>query len=413
MDLSLRSQPGLRDPELDVADVSWPSAVGPVAAAARVRAGAVPESVARETAARRAVDRVDDDLAAARACGARLVTPEDPTWPHWAFTAVDHAARPTPRAESRRHQRSSVNAAPQRPGRRHPRRAPGALPAHGPGDVAALSCAGEAGSDRYCFAPASIDYLAGHDREFGAVGAPDSDELSDPAAHCDNADFLEGGYPRTRDQATDSLVACVNHMRTRFGEGVEAAQGLLDDQGQVNPSAVNLQPPCRSHRDSEHRAKCLAMEGLGRALHGTQDFYAHSNWADQADPTRPIGDDNPPGLNQPGPSAVLDLRGETTPSLPAELRPAVSWCGTRFPVSPNAAAGHPCGAQQGPGVDRPRDREDHGPDDAARDGRGQLREGCVRGGRRDPPTVDGFSIGADGALWAGERRAHGLCADAR
>ena len=184
---------------------------------------------------------------------------------------------------------------------------------------AALSCAGEAGSARSCFAPASIDYLAGHDREFGAVGAPDSDELSDPAAHCDNADFLEGGYPRTRDQATDSLVACVNHMRMRFGEGVEAAQGLLDDQGQVNPSAVNLQPPCRSHRDSEDRAKCLAMEGLGRALHGTQDFYAHSNWADQADPTRPIGDDNPPGLNQPGPSAVLDLRSETTPSVPAEL----------------------------------------------------------------------------------------------
>ena len=61
------------------------------------------------------------------------------------------------------------------------------------------------------------------------------------------------------------------------------------------------------------------MEGLGRALHGTQDFYAHSNWADQADPTRPIGDDNPPGLNQPGPSAVFDLRSETTPTVPAEL----------------------------------------------------------------------------------------------
>jgi len=61
------------------------------------------------------------------------------------------------------------------------------------------------------------------------------------------------------------------------------------------------------------------MEGLGRALHGSQDFYAHSNWADEADPTRPIGDDNPPGLNQPGPSAVLDLRSETTPSVPAEL----------------------------------------------------------------------------------------------
>ena len=184
---------------------------------------------------------------------------------------------------------------------------------------AALSCAGDAGSDPFCFAPGSIDYLAGHGREFGAVGAPDSDELSDPAAHCDNADFLDGGYPRVHDQATASLVACVNHMRTRFAEGVEAALGLLDEQGQVNPSAVNLQPPCRSHRDSEDRAKCLAMEGLGRALHGAQDFYAHSNWADQADPTRPIGDTNPPGLNQPGPSAVLDLRSAEPPSVPAEL----------------------------------------------------------------------------------------------
>ena len=40
-----------------------------------------------------------------------------------------------------------------------------------------------------------MDNLAGHDREFGAVGAPDSDELSDPSAHCDNADFLPTSPP--------------------------------------------------------------------------------------------------------------------------------------------------------------------------------------------------------------------------
>jgi len=72
------------------------AAVGPVEAAARVRAGAVAESVARETAARRAVERVDDDLAAAHACGARLLTPEDPAWPHWAFTALENAAYGSP-----------------------------------------------------------------------------------------------------------------------------------------------------------------------------------------------------------------------------------------------------------------------------------------------------------------------------
>ena len=74
------------------------------------------------------------------------------------------------------------------------------------------------------------------------------------------------------------------------------------------------------------------MEGLGRALHGSQDFYAHSNWADEADPTRPIGDDNPPGLNQPGPSAVLDLRsrGAAERARRAHDR-LLRGAGTRFP----------------------------------------------------------------------------------
>ena len=61
------------------------------------------------------------------------------------------------------------------------------------------------------------------------------------------------------------------------------------------------------------------IEALGRVLHGAQDFYAHSNWADEADPARPIGDENPPGLNLPGPSPVLDLRSPMPPSVPADL----------------------------------------------------------------------------------------------
>lgn len=57
------------------------AAVGPVEAAERVRGGAVPECVATETAARRAVDRAGADLAAAEAVGVRLLTPEHPDWP--------------------------------------------------------------------------------------------------------------------------------------------------------------------------------------------------------------------------------------------------------------------------------------------------------------------------------------------
>ena len=62
--------------------------VGPVTAAARVRVGDVPDAVAAETAARRTVDRVEADLAAARAVGARLLVPEEPDWPQWAFAPL-------------------------------------------------------------------------------------------------------------------------------------------------------------------------------------------------------------------------------------------------------------------------------------------------------------------------------------
>src|SRR5215210_5805144 len=62
--------------------------MGPVGAAARVWAGDVPEAVAAETAARRTVDRSEADLAAARAAGARLLVPEEPDWPQWAFAPL-------------------------------------------------------------------------------------------------------------------------------------------------------------------------------------------------------------------------------------------------------------------------------------------------------------------------------------
>ena len=184
---------------------------------------------------------------------------------------------------------------------------------------AALACAGGARSIHDCFEPRSMDFLAGHDREFGGVGAPDSDEIFDPAAHCDNADFLPTDYPITRDVATAGLVDCVNHLRIRFDEGVERAGELLDVDGHVIPDEVSFDTECKVFEASERRAKCSTLEAFGRVLHGTQDFYAHSNWADDADPARQIGADNPPGLNRPGPAPVLDLRSETPPVVPTAL----------------------------------------------------------------------------------------------
>src|SRR3954454_22542704 len=184
---------------------------------------------------------------------------------------------------------------------------------------AALACAGDGGSEADCFQPRSIDLLAGHAREFGAVGSPDRDELSLPAAHCDNVDFLAGDYSRTRDQATSTLIDCVKQLQLRFQEGLESAGAILDGNGDVLPEEVGVDPECDFADSGDARAKCGVLEGFGRVLHGAQDFYAHSNWADAADPTQPVGVDNPPGLDLPVPSPVLDLRSSATPSVPPEL----------------------------------------------------------------------------------------------
>jgi hypothetical protein len=204
---------------------------------------------------------------------------------------------------------------------------------------AALACAADPGPGDGCFEPASMDVLAGHDREFGGVGAPDSDEISVPAAHCDNADFLEVSYPRTRLQATAGLVDCVDHLRDRFAEAVDGAGALLDVEGRIVEEEVDLDVECRVFEAAEGRARCAVLEAFGRVLHGVQDFYAHSNWADQADPARAIGADNPPGLDLPAPSSVLDLRSGTPPAVPEELAtgcyvlrdevPGVGECGGR------------------------------------------------------------------------------------
>jgi len=65
--------------------------LGPVEAAERIRRGAVPDVVRSATGARRTVDRVDADLEAAAAVGARLLVPEDADWPRWAFAAYPAA----------------------------------------------------------------------------------------------------------------------------------------------------------------------------------------------------------------------------------------------------------------------------------------------------------------------------------
>jgi DNA processing protein len=66
--------------------------VGPVEAAGRIRRGQVDDTVARQTEARREIDRAAEDLELVARRGGRLITPADDEWPVLAFTAFGSAA---------------------------------------------------------------------------------------------------------------------------------------------------------------------------------------------------------------------------------------------------------------------------------------------------------------------------------
>ncbi|WP_438487298.1 CinY protein [Streptomyces sp. S186] len=192
---------------------------------------------------------------------------------------------------------------------------------------AALACAPGVPSDGSCFEPRSLAQLAGQRWTFGAVGAPDSDEVLNSAAHCDGADYLDTkGYPRSRQQATEALRGCIAHLQARFGQGVAAAGGALDARGRVLASETNLRRDCTFTLGLRGRAKCEAIEGFGRALHGVQDFYSHGNWTDRTDPSRPVGVANPPGLGRSAPSPLLDLTAPAPPPPQAVPRNLTTGC---------------------------------------------------------------------------------------
>ncbi|KAF2847350.1 hypothetical protein T440DRAFT_520921 [Plenodomus tracheiphilus IPT5] len=155
----------------------------------------------------------------------------------------------------------------------------------------------------------------------GMVGS--SDDVLDPnlfpeeaPAHCDDADFLNvREYPRTREQATQQLQKCVDHLRMRFGQAARGVARILNANNQINASMADLDPGTQcSHRhltvtdNTQDKAKCVALEGFGRAFHGIQDLYSHSNWADLPDTYQAMSTDNPPGLHRTDTATFLDLR---------------------------------------------------------------------------------------------------------
>ncbi|RFU39936.1 CinY protein [Actinomadura logoneensis] len=160
---------------------------------------------------------------------------------------------------------------------------------------AALACPHGKASDNYCFEPDSLSELAGARGKGGAIGAPDlGREVFRQEAHCDNADYLaQSGYPQSRADASKHLLGCVDHARERMENAATEAARLLNGKGAVDSKQVGLSVRCVFNQ-SRGRAKCDAIEQFGRGLHAVQDFYSHSNWADQAG-SGPISVTNPPG----------------------------------------------------------------------------------------------------------------------
>ncbi|MFF7534148.1 hypothetical protein [Streptomyces bobili] len=156
-----------------------------------------------------------------------------------------------------------------------------------------------------------ITLTAMADARDGAVNANDHRPYFDLGPlHCDNADYLGSryadAYPRTRDEATTELLACIRTSVARFRNAVRAADGLVDADGTVRADQSDLSSPC-AWDEKAGRAKCAVLEQLGRGWHQIEDFYAHSNWSDRSAPG-PIGLDNPPGLGRTELAPFFDIR---------------------------------------------------------------------------------------------------------
>lgn len=162
----------------------------------------------------------------------------------------------------------------------------------------------------------SLDALA--DAKRGAIVADDQGAYFDLGPlHCDNADYFQSRpdaapYPRTREEATDELLACIQASVARFNRALYAADRLVDRAGRVRADQVSLSKACDFKDGDTGPAKCDVIEHLGRGWHPIEDFYSHSNYADEHDPTEPVSVTNPVGLRRTVVAPFFDIRGYST-----------------------------------------------------------------------------------------------------
>ncbi len=171
----------------------------------------------------------------------------------------------------------------------------------------ALAC-GLTGGGNDCIEAKTLTELAGGDDNFGAVGIPDRGSLLlVNKAHCDSGDFFDiDGYPHSKAAAQAALEECRGWMREKLAEAVRDAADLLDGNGNLRENQIAI--PCVFVGQMKGHAKCNVIEDFGIMLHASEDFYSHTNWADDADATQPIGVENPPGLGHDTRAPLIDLR---------------------------------------------------------------------------------------------------------
>jgi hypothetical protein len=163
-------------------------------------------------------------------------------------------------------------------------------------------------TDENCLQSETLQELAGTDHDFGAIGIPDRGALvTANSAHCDSGDWLDiPGYPHSAHAAQAALEECRTWMRAKLDDAVADAAGFVDSNGNLRPDQLKVS--CLFVGQIKGKAKCNVIEDLGILMHAAQDFYSHTNWVDQPDSSQPIGPENPPGLNQRGRAAFIDLR---------------------------------------------------------------------------------------------------------
>ena len=174
------------------------------------------------------------------------------------------------------------------------------------------------------FGDETLSQLAGADRSFGAVGAPDKPSrglMSDKAAHCDGGDYFNTtGYAQSQAKAQAQLTACRTWIMSKIDEAVTDAGGLVRNDLSVGGAEIADDCPFNGKKGL---AKCNVLEDLGLVFHAAQDFYSHSNWVDAERSTPSI--DNPAGLNNNAPAPWLSPAGA---AFPAGL---ISGCYEGFP----------------------------------------------------------------------------------